>query len=364
MTMSRDHPLTVLHYTGYDEARGGIMTGISHLAAAGAFRCVVGVNRGFQCPAGLALDVVEFSRIEGEKINAVNFWRARAVARQVRDWLRAGPDRIFHGHSRAGLLVALWLHWSGEARVVASVHCYGRQRWFYRGMKKILGPGLRWLTPAMKRHYYHGEGTDWSDCMPDGLGAPLPSALRRWPGGRSLRIGGAGMMVRWKRWDLVLGALALLPADCAVEFMHIGGPVDEPESRAYEQELLADTQSRGLSARVRWLGWQPSSVELLRQADAVVVPSDGEPFSMIALEALFAGVPVIATRGGGPEDFILEGKNGWLVPAGDAEALAQRFRQCLDPTAWRSLQLRPGHLRKFSVPETLAARWAEIYAAL
>ena len=171
-------------------------------------------------------------------------------------------------------------------------------------------------------------------------------------------------MVRWKRWDLVLVALAKLPAGAAVEFRHIGGPLDEPDSRACERELIGLTRRLGLDTRVRWLGRQPSSAALLEQVDTVVVPSDGEPFSMIALEALFAGVPVIATRGGGPEDFIVDGENGWLVPAGEAAALAERFQQCLDPAAWRSLRLRPEHLKRFSVPETLAARWLEIYAAL
>ena len=66
----------------------------------------------------------------------------------------------------------------------------------------------------------------------------------------------------------------------------------------------------------------------------------------------------------GPDDFIIEGENGWLVPPGDAAALAQCIQRCLKPETWRSLRLAPEHLRKFSVPETLAVRWAEIYASL
>ena len=63
------------------------MTGIGHLADTGIFRCILGVNQGFQRPAKPSLDVMEFCRLEGEKINIVNFWRARVVAQQVRDWL-------------------------------------------------------------------------------------------------------------------------------------------------------------------------------------------------------------------------------------------------------------------------------------
>ena len=356
--------MTILHYTGYDHDQGGIMTVIRNLDATGRFRCVLGLKAGGIQACRPPLETLELPPIEGERIGLRNLWRARAVARAVQAWLRADDTRVFHGHSRAGLLVGLWLHRWGERRVVVSVHCYGRQRWFYRWAARQLSGRLYWLTPAMKRHYGCADQS-WAGCMPDGLTAPLPVAMRRGPAeGQVLRLGGAGALVRWKRWDLVLEALARLPSDGKIRFTHIGEKLGTPESHACEQELRALTEKLRLTDRVRWAGAQPGSAELLEEVDAIVVPSEGEPFSMIALEAMFAGVPVIATRGGGPEDFIIDGENGWLVPAGDAAALAQRFRQCLDPAAWRSLQLRPEHLRKFSLSETLAARWAEIYAAL
>lgn len=356
--------MTILHYTGYDHDQGGIAAVIRNLAAAGRFRCVLGVSAGFVRRDGAGLDVLELPALAAEAISPANIWRARAVALAVQAWLRADAARVFHGHSRAGLLVALWLRWWGARRVVVSVHCYGRQRWFYRWAARRLAGRLYWLTPAMKRHYGCADQT-WTGCMPDGLAAPLPATMRRGPAeGQVLRLGGAGALVSWKRWDLVLEALARMPVDGKIRFTHIGEKLATPESRACEQELRALTEKLGVADRVQWAGWQAGSADLLKEVDAIVVPSDGEPFSMIALEAMFAGVPVIATRGGGPEDFIIDGANGWLVPAGDAAALAQRFQQCLDPAAWRSLRLSPEHLRKFSASETLAVRWAEIYAAL
>ncbi|MDI1247858.1 MAG: glycosyltransferase [Lacunisphaera sp.] len=362
--MAGDSPMTVLHYTGATDDQGGIAAVIRNLAAAERFRCVLGVSAGFVRRDASGMDVLELPALATEEIGPANLLRARPVARAVQAWLRADATRVFHGHSRAGLLVGLWLHWFGERRVVVSVHCYGRQRWFYRWAARQLASRLYWLTPAMKRHYGCADRT-WAGCMPDGLTAPLPAAMRRGPAeGQVLRLGGAGALVHWKRWDLVLAALARLPADSKVRFTHIGEKLATPESHACAEALRAQTAQLGLADRVQWSGWQPGSAGLLGEVDAIVVPSDREPFSMIALEAMFAGVPVIATRGGGPEDFIIDGKNGWLVPAGDAAALAQQFQQCLDPAAWRSLRLSPEHLRKFSATETLAARWAEIYAAL
>lgn len=259
-------------------------------------------------------------------------------------------------------MVGLWLQFLGAKRVVVSVHVYGRQRWFYRWAAARLGPRLLWQTPAMKRHYGCRD-QDWKGCMPNGLATPRAEAMRRAPAGGVLRLGGAGMLVRLKRWDLIIEALARLPAGRVVEFSHIGGAVDTEASRACRADLHALVELHGLGARVHWLGWQASSAGLLAQVDAVVVPSDSEAFSMIALEALFAGVPVIATRGGGPEDLIIDGENGWLVPRSDAGALARRIELCCEIPAWAGLRVEPEHLRRFST-ESLAPQWAAIYASL
>lgn len=362
--MSRESRITVLHYTGSRRDDGGVHAVIRQLARVPCCDAVLGVAPDYAASKEPALPVWRSPDVADETIGLGNLWPTLRAALSIRRWLRDEPRRVYHGHSRAGLLVALWLHLFGEGRLVVSVHCYGRQRWFYRLAASVLGPRLMWLSPAMKRHYGLAD-LSWSGCMPNGLAASLPASMRRGPGPDGvLWLGGAGAMVGWKRWDLVLEALALLPASAKVRFTHIGGSLDTPESRACERDLRAQTEKLGLSERVEWRGWQPSSAGLLGEVNAVVVPSDGEPFSMIALEAMFAGVPVIATRGGGPEDFILEGVNGWLVPQGDAAALAACLETLGQPAAWAGLRAVPAQLRRFSMTETLAARWAETYARL
>lgn len=361
--MASAGPFTVLHYTGYDDDRGGIVAAILNLAADGRSECVWGANPGVRPERQPALPVLALPRLEGERIGLANAWRARAVARVVRAWLAESPRRIFHGHSRAGLLVALWLRLLGEKRVVASVHCYGRQRWFYRVAKRFLGPRLQWLTPAMKRYYYGGEASDWADCVPNGLPGEPAVSMRAWPGGRPLRIGGAGQLTANKRWHLPIAALAALPAGTPVEFWHAGGTTGDAASAACAGELRALVARHGLEDRVKWLGWLPSSHELLREVDAVVVPFHRESFSLIALEALYAGVPVIAARGGGPGDFIRPGENGWLVPPEDPAAMATCFAELSRPDVWTRLRADPGHLRRFAI-SAVAAQWARLYAGL
>lgn len=361
--MSSASKPTVLHYSGSVSDRSGVHGVIRQIAQIPAVRSILGVGPGFVAERNPRVPVWRGGRVDADSISPANLWRTLAVGWRVRRWLRRAPHRIFHGHTRAGLLVALWLRALGERRVAVTVHVFGRQRWFYRLARRALGSRIVWLSPAMKR-YYGLPDAGWTDCIPNGLTQPWAGELRRWPGGRPLRVGGAGMMVRWKRWDLVLAALRLLPPDRPVEFHHIGGAVDLPDSREYERELRASAQEPALASRVHWHGWQESSAALFKDVDILVVSSDGEPFSLTALEALFAGVPVIATRGGGPDDFIVEGRNGWLIPAGDSAALADRLVRCSEANEWRDIRQDPAHLRQFSMPETLAARWTAFYAAL
>ena len=71
---------------------------------------------------------------------------------------------------------------------------------------------------------------------------------------------------------------------------------------------------------------QPNTPELLalyHQSDLFVLPSLGECFGIATVEAMGAGLPVIASDVGGTADIIAEGRNGYIVPGNDVSALAQ-----------------------------------------
>lgn len=81
----------------------------------------------------------------------------------------------------------------------------------------------------------------------------------------------------------------------------------------------------GLMGHVVLAGFRPDLDYLLPGADVVVLPSFTEGMPNVALEASAAGVPVIATAVGGTPEVIADGETGYLVPAGDAGAFAQRI---------------------------------------
>lgn len=356
---------TVLHYSGAENDRGGIVSVIRGLAAAGRFACVLGVSPGFTQRRVPPLATLAFPRVAAEVIGLKTWWRTWWVAREVRAWLAADPTRVFHGHSRAGLLVALHLASLGEARVVASVHCYGRQRWFYRHAQRRLGSRLFWLTPAMKRHYQI-ESRGWEQCIPGAVTEAASTVGRgrsRADGG--LRLGGVGLMVEWKGWHDVVDALAVLPLPIRerVTFRHIGSPDTTLASQTYARRLHERAHALGLENCVSWLGEQPDSEAFLSDVDVLLLPSRAEPLSMALLEALRVGVPVLAADSGGPVDILQPGETGWFFRTGEAADLARALTMLATTDAIQRVAITPETIRPFTAP-VIAAQWAEVYARL
>jgi len=74
----------------------------------------------------------------------------------------------------------------------------------------------------------------------------------------------------------------------------------------------------------------PELIKLYSQCDIFVLPSLGEAFGIVAVEALACGLPVIASKIGGLMDIIEDGKNGLLIPPGDPIALAMAIRHLVE----------------------------------
>jgi len=100
-----------------------------------------------------------------------------------------------------------------------------------------------------------------------------------------------------------------------------------------EGTLRADLERRvaklGLSDRVVLPGFRSDLDQLIGAADIVVLPSYTEGLPNVALEASAAGVPVVATAVGGTPEAVADGVNGFLVPPGDAAAIANKVGELL-----------------------------------
>lgn len=117
--------------------------------------------------------------------------------------------------------------------------------------------------------------------------------------------------------DVILKACAKLPKKLDWELTIAGnGPL--------ESDLKKLAAGLGINNRVKFLGYLPNSrvPSLLSKTSVFVRPSRAEGFGSSFLEAMSAGVPVIATPVGGIVDFLTDKQTGLLVPVDDSQALA------------------------------------------
>lgn len=109
-------------------------------------------------------------------------------------------------------------------------------------------------------------------------------------------------------------ALPHLPADSLLTIVG-SGPLRD--------RLMAQARELGIAERTRFLGQVPQAARLFAAFDLFVLSSDREPFGMVLLEAMAAGVPVMATDCGGAPEVV--GQADLLFPLRDAETLAHKL---------------------------------------
>ena len=154
-----------------------------------------------------------------------------------------------------------------------------------------------------------------------------------------------------KNVSLLLQAFSRLPAELShVHLVTAGAGRPPPDYWALVEHL-------GLQDRVRHIQ-RPETDELVslyQQATAFALSSDEEGLGVVILEAMACAVPVVATRCGGPDGIITEGKDGFLVPLDDAAAMAERMALlCHD----RNLNQEMGQAAR----ATIEARYADVVA--
>jgi len=162
--------------------------------------------------------------------------------------------------------------------------------------------------------------------VPNGVDTELWSPQPRHAGARPLLVTG-GRLYRNKGFDVAIRAMRGIDAELAI--------TGEGEDRAVLEQLARD---EGVADRVRFLGRLPlpELAALVGSCDAYLFPTvEYEAPGLVLLEAMSAGVPVIAARQGTTAEAIgRPGINGILVPGGRPQALTDAVRSLLsDPSA-------------------------------
>lgn len=159
---------------------------------------------------------------------------------------------------------------------------------------------------------------------------------------------------------LVDAAVQMASRDPEIHFVVVG---HQRESLFRElQEKIARAET---APNIHWLGFREDVVNLLRQADVFLLPSTSEGFSISTVEAMMAGVPVIATRSGGPEEILSEGVTGLLVATRSGDAIVGALER-IEETGFKARLIenaRLDALRRFSLAGMLNS-YKELYNRL
>ncbi|HCU35535.1 MAG TPA: glycosyltransferase family 4 protein [Armatimonadetes bacterium] len=168
-------------------------------------------------------------------------------------------------------------------------------------------------------------------------------------------------LIERKGLQLLLPALATLMGEgVAFALMVVGdGPMRE--------KLEEQTAALGLAERTEFLGLRPREEvpALYRRGDVFCLPSSSEGMANVILEALATGLPIITTRVPGTTELVVDGINGFVVPADDAAALVGPLRQLLSDAALRARMGARSRERSEAFSWTLMAeRYVALYEKL
>jgi len=159
---------------------------------------------------------------------------------------------------------------------------------------------------------------------------------------KPFRFISVGSLNSWKAYDILLKAFKRLDV-VDTELYIIGSGPDKEALMQLREEL-------SLNDKVYFLGRKdkPAIIRELSEANAFVLASRGETFGVAYIEAMAMGLPVIATRCGGPESFMNE-KCGLMVDVNDVEGLSAAMKEMIcNIKSYRPLEIREYVRSRFS----------------
>jgi glycosyltransferase involved in cell wall biosynthesis len=287
-------------------------------------------------------------------------WDFKPILAHVRAIRRLRPD-ILHANLRHP--------WAAQYGILAGLLCPGthvvavenspivpsnaRQRWLRKLLVRryaayvAVGVGVARRTEELL-----GLRGGYVRTIHNGItvGQPPPAAERASNG---LVVGAVARLAPEKGFDVLLRSLADLDDVTAVL---VG---DGPERETLEREARA----LGIADRVVFTGWQREPEQYLRSFDLFVLSSRVEGFPLSVLEAMGAGLPVVATTVGSVDELVVDGTTGVLIPPDNPVALTAAIRRLgADPERARRMG-EAGRVRVLAVfsAEAMALEFESLY---
>jgi len=300
-----------------------------------------------------------------------------ALVRLTRIFAKARPELV-HAHTyKAGILASVAARLAGVPAVLFTPHGHI----FSRGANIPGVPGglkleaLRWITRAAQGcadRVTALSDPDLEQQLALGLSAASKYVVvrngidcERFSGARPRSFEGSPVIGAVGRFSEEKGHRYLLEAMAELRSRLPGARLVMVGYGALEGDLRSRAAGLGIEGRVTFTG-ERDSAELLGAFDLFVQPSLYESQGLAILEAMAAGLPVIATEVGGVRDAVRNGETGLLVPSADPRSLAEAIvRLAEDRDLGRRLAQRAGRdVRERFSSSTMIASYADLYRQL
>ncbi|MBN2105750.1 glycosyltransferase family 4 protein [bacterium] len=168
-------------------------------------------------------------------------------------------------------------------------------------------------------------------------------------------------IVEWKRIEDFIFMVSKFGGELSKVKFVIVGRWTTPAS-AYQEYLKKLISDLNMDGRIILVGFQKDVNTIMQSIDILVHPTKNEPFGRIAIEAMAAGKPVVGVKPGGLEDSVIDGFNGFLVDAGNIDALKEKTSVLINDRKKRNTMGANGRksIKKFAA-ETHAERIMRLY---
>lgn len=260
--------------------------------------------------------------------------------RKLRQWIKEQPVDIIHSHSLFGDIAALWLHVEGKAPVIIrTLHNELRTEWNRRPIRRLLLTNFlypatftteigvsqsitddlnqRWLAKRSNRRavMIHNalDIERFSGTARDHISARGELGIQE----GAFLVGSVGRLTRQKGYDLLLEAGAMV-IDKIPGFRLV--IIGDGEDAGLLNQMAEKLE---LNQIVLFTGSRNDVECLLPGIDLFVCSSRWEGFSTVLMEAMAAGVPIVATNIPGNRELLQPGKTAWFVDPENAQSLSE-----------------------------------------
>lgn len=139
-----------------------------------------------------------------------------------------------------------------------------------------------------------------------------------------------GRVIEWKGIREFIHAASYVIQEIPDAMAFIVGSCSDGEHE-FMDEMIRLSEEMGIRHRLVFTGYRQDVPALMKFMDVIVHASNRpEPFGMVLIEGMAIGKPIVATRGGGPLDIVVDGETGFLVQSYNYKAMAEKIKTLLN----------------------------------